>query len=260
MEVHHPHHPSHKKAWKEFLLEFFMLFFAVSLGFLAENLREVYIEKERSHELANMLESDVRDDLKRAKAYVEGRTSTVAQIKELMTSIDKNGIQEHDFRQFELFVKVAIRWVYFEPKTANLDQIINSGSLRYFKKNGLTDSISKYKASLTNLLNREDREKTYYYAYLQPFVLENLDLQSMDPYMISFKVSINEFFNQADSAGLRSSSQKFIVAPKDEFSVNKIKNIFRMYSGILQSSNRAYIGAYITQCESLLATLEKEIK
>ena len=38
MEVHkHPHHVTHKKKWAEYLLEFFMLFLAVFLGFLAEN-------------------------------------------------------------------------------------------------------------------------------------------------------------------------------------------------------------------------------
>ena len=33
MEVHkHPHHVMHKKKWSEYLLEFFMIFFAVFLG------------------------------------------------------------------------------------------------------------------------------------------------------------------------------------------------------------------------------------
>lgn len=33
MEAHHPHQVSHKKKWAEYLLEFFMLFFAVFTGF-----------------------------------------------------------------------------------------------------------------------------------------------------------------------------------------------------------------------------------
>ena len=38
MEVNkHPHHVTHKKKWTEYLLEFFMLFLAVFLGFVAEN-------------------------------------------------------------------------------------------------------------------------------------------------------------------------------------------------------------------------------
>ena len=47
MEVHHPHHPTHKKKWSEYLVEFFMLFTAVTLGFFAENVREHQIEKHR---------------------------------------------------------------------------------------------------------------------------------------------------------------------------------------------------------------------
>jgi hypothetical protein len=33
MEVHHPHHPTHKKKWSEYIIEFVMLFTAVTLGF-----------------------------------------------------------------------------------------------------------------------------------------------------------------------------------------------------------------------------------
>lgn len=40
MEVHHPHHPTHKKKWSEYIIEFVMLFTAVTLGFIAENIRE----------------------------------------------------------------------------------------------------------------------------------------------------------------------------------------------------------------------------
>src|SRR5438552_10597705 len=51
MEVHkHPHHLTHKKKWGEYVLEFFMIFFAITMGFFAENIREhfadVRIEKE----------------------------------------------------------------------------------------------------------------------------------------------------------------------------------------------------------------------
>jgi hypothetical protein len=57
MEVHH--HSHHPKKWKEYITEFLMLFLAVSLGFLAENLREGYVEKERSHELVSSFIKDV---------------------------------------------------------------------------------------------------------------------------------------------------------------------------------------------------------
>src|SRR5215212_12066377 len=56
MEVHkHPHHVTHKKKWGEYLLEFFMLFLAVFLGFLAENLREQTVEHHRENQYAKAL-------------------------------------------------------------------------------------------------------------------------------------------------------------------------------------------------------------
>src|SRR4051812_11507484 len=53
LEVHkHPHHVTHKKNWGEYLLEFFMLFLAVFLGFIAENIRESNIEHKREVDYA----------------------------------------------------------------------------------------------------------------------------------------------------------------------------------------------------------------
>jgi hypothetical protein len=63
MEVHHPNHPIHKKKAKEYLVEFFMLFTAVTLGFFAENVREIYVEKERVHEYVTRLEEDIKSNI-----------------------------------------------------------------------------------------------------------------------------------------------------------------------------------------------------
>ena len=45
MEVHkHPHNVTHPKKWSEYLLEFLMIFLAVTLGFIAENIHEHSLE------------------------------------------------------------------------------------------------------------------------------------------------------------------------------------------------------------------------
>ena len=63
MEVHkHPHHVSHKKKWTEYLLEFFMLFLAVFLGFVTENVRENSVEKERGRQYIESFYQDLRID------------------------------------------------------------------------------------------------------------------------------------------------------------------------------------------------------
>ena len=44
MEVHHHPHVE-KKSFKEYFLEFLMILLAVTMGFIAENIREHYTEK-----------------------------------------------------------------------------------------------------------------------------------------------------------------------------------------------------------------------
>src|SRR5437764_8657377 len=49
MEVHHHPHVE-KKNFKEYFLEFLMIFLAVTMGFVAENLREHFTESKSAHQ------------------------------------------------------------------------------------------------------------------------------------------------------------------------------------------------------------------
>src|SRR4029079_2370042 len=70
MEVHH--HPHHgKKKWAEYFWEFFMLFLAVTLGFLVENQREHFIESQRAKKFAASLISDLHSDTAEMKSNIE---------------------------------------------------------------------------------------------------------------------------------------------------------------------------------------------
>ena len=62
MEVHHPHHLTHKKKWSEYIIEFVMLFAAVTLGFLAENLREHQIMNHRVEQNKIAILKDLQTD------------------------------------------------------------------------------------------------------------------------------------------------------------------------------------------------------
>jgi len=63
MEVNHPHHPTHKKKLSEYIIEFVMLFTAVTLGFFAENIREHLAENEKKNELLKSVSTDLNRDI-----------------------------------------------------------------------------------------------------------------------------------------------------------------------------------------------------
>lgn len=71
MEVHHTHHPMHKKKWSEYILEFVMLFAAVTMGFFAENVREHMAEKEKKRELMKIVALDLHRDIKQLEFHKE---------------------------------------------------------------------------------------------------------------------------------------------------------------------------------------------
>lgn len=62
MEVHHPHHPTQKKKWSEYVLEFVMLFAAVTLGFFAENVREHQVIEHKTHQNLHSIILDLKKD------------------------------------------------------------------------------------------------------------------------------------------------------------------------------------------------------
>src|SRR6476659_11124945 len=62
MEVH-AHAHTERKKWHHYFWEFFMLFLAVTLGFLVENQREHMVEKKRERQYVRSFVVDVRDDI-----------------------------------------------------------------------------------------------------------------------------------------------------------------------------------------------------
>jgi hypothetical protein len=63
MEVHHHPDLHHKrKKFREYLLEFVMIFLAVTMGFLAENIREHVSDKEKEREYINSLIGNLKED------------------------------------------------------------------------------------------------------------------------------------------------------------------------------------------------------
>ncbi len=61
MEVHHHPHVE-KKNFKEYFLEFLMIFLAVTLGFFAENLREHFERKKNAKEYLEAFENELKQN------------------------------------------------------------------------------------------------------------------------------------------------------------------------------------------------------
>ena len=151
MEVHAHSHTaldpdSHRgrKKWTHYLWEFLMLFLAVTLGVFVENKREHYIEAQRVKEFARTLAFDISRDtgnmtyiLNRIHLQVRNTDSLAAYLKSHPL---------HEIRNIDLFALTILdRYPAYRWSRSTLEQIKNSGSLRYFG-DSMVRSISAYDA------------------------------------------------------------------------------------------------------------------
>ena len=178
MEVHHPHHPP--KSLKDYASEFIVIFVALTLGFLVENQREHYIEGLREKELAKSLLKDLAADSVDFKEFQELRIIERKSVNQAIKILENQGLKPTDTTLYYHFIRGVFIWRHPEFRQANLDQIISSGSLRYFKNDTLAKAISDLKMQLKRIEYRQDREKEYFYANIQPWVVNHLNLAHVD--------------------------------------------------------------------------------
>ena len=141
MEVHHPHHPTHKKNWKEYITEFIMLFAAVSLGFLAENVREQYVEKERAHELVSRFKVDLKNNIHFLDSLLKIDQEMEYEMDTALIVL-YNAKQNFDLAFF--FKHVHQSFPRFLSKNDTYEQMKSSGSLRYIKDEKLLSMMIEY--------------------------------------------------------------------------------------------------------------------
>jgi hypothetical protein len=197
MEVHHPHHPAHKKKWGEYFLEFFMLFIAVTLGFFAENKREEMVEGHREHQYIQSLYEDLKKDtgnLNNLIKYDIIQISKIDTATNILTDVVLNDSTIKLLYRVNLKTLGNIRLTLNERTSS---QLKNSGGMRLIENQEISNQISEYWeladvikniALVTEELKLRAREKSYsifYQKYYLDFttgeVSKGVKLMNNDP-------------------------------------------------------------------------------
>ena len=140
MEVHHSHHPTHKKNWKEYITEFLMLFFAVTLGFFAENFREHQIEKNREIQFLENIHYDLEQDLKEIELITAFNVEKQLMNDSLVMEYEIKGY-ETNLPRFYYLLKNAIIRKFFDHSSAGFTQLKNAGGLRLVEDKSIIQKI-----------------------------------------------------------------------------------------------------------------------
>jgi len=143
MEVHHHAHTQRKK-WTHYLWEFLMLFLAVFCGFLAEYQLEHFIEKQRAKDFAFSLHRDLAADTSIFSMNIERLNISSKKIDSLVSLLGNPEKVQDNTALIYYFSAYAFIYPSSTPNESTLQQLLNSGSLRYFKDPLLVDSIKYY--------------------------------------------------------------------------------------------------------------------
>ena len=156
MEVHH--HTHHPKKWKEYITEFLMLFLAVTLGFMAENIREHQIEKHREIKYLNNIHLDLKKNISNIDStivYIDRRQMLADSLFDQI----KNDKVSSDLASYYYFIKnLSFRRMFVNSEDGFI-QLKTSGGLRLIENNEILGKIQDYTNNMINILELQNNNE-----------------------------------------------------------------------------------------------------
>ncbi len=166
MEVHH--HPNvEKKGLKEYILEGLMIFLAVIMGFIAENIREGISENRRAAEFAHSYYEDIKNDTAQLHKLIKFSKHKIAACDSTIASFHLPDSRHNDTIIYSEG-QVVTNVYPFHSSSGSYEQIKSSGSLRFFKQK-IINLMNEYDLQTKSITAREDIDMKFIIEQAIPF-------------------------------------------------------------------------------------------
>ena len=154
MDVHHHHKGPGEKArhFKEYFFEFLMMFLAVTMGFIAENVREHLSDSSKEREYIVSMIKNLAVDTSNLKITIQANRKQIIGI-DTLRSISRNKLSEIKVQDslFEYTTKYLFSISEFKNDDITLSQLRNGGGYRLIRNEGVLDSIEVYETNIQDL-------------------------------------------------------------------------------------------------------------
>ena len=252
MEIHHHSHSSRKK-WTHYFWEFLMLFLAVSLGFYAENTREVILHKKEVKTQLNSMLSDLHSDVNLFDSVTD-RNSYGARMADSLVELLHSDITNTTEIYFAART-VTANLGYYYTHSKSFDQLKSAGLLRYIKDKELLDSIGSYYASFQWLANQIDLLR------LKMDEIHKGNTRLFDSYVFHQMTTHIKIIAISGFNGQRTAISKPLVKPSllsaDIKEINTVSLNYHYYSTTIKFYIRNAI-ALQNRAKGLIETIKKE--
>ena len=254
MEVHHHSH-TERKRWTHYFWEFLMLFLAVFCGFLAENYREHYVEHQRAKQLANNLYKEIYADSIAVQQKIAIRNKKEEECIYFINYVKDSSLSDlssHFYRAYTwAFLQSA--QLLFEPNDGILNQLRNSGELRYFKNSELQSAIGRLSVQIANVRNRNEKEYSFIEMNIRPFTLRHYDFSWYKAFTQDGKFTLLEALNQDGQVQFPGK-----IIDLEKFNRKEAENIASYYLLMLRGTRQTQYLPYVSINHQLLEILRKE--
>jgi len=252
MEVHHHPDVHHKKKkFKEYFLEFLMIFLAVTMGFFAETIREGITEHSRAKEFASSMIKDLEADTVQLHNYHSYFAYAVNKLDTFMNLLAINEPKNIPSGKLYWYGLFGAANGYFVSNDATFQEMKSSGSLRFFEKN-IEKEVEKYDRLYRYLQNLEQMNQGLY-TELRKCRAQFFDFKYLD--------AANNLYQKRKIVSITASVDSFVRTNPPLLSYDKV--LFNQYvelsrSRFLRQFNLAYSDSLINQASILLTDLKKE--
>jgi hypothetical protein len=259
MEVHHHPDLHHKrKKFREYFLEFLMIFLAVTMGFFAESYREYSVEKARAGEYARSLVHDLEKDTAMVRIDTLQMGIISSKIDSLAAFLKGKGIRDLDNRQVFAYTHFDCQYRPYTWSRATLDEIKGSGSLRYFSNDSIIMKISAYDALTKHLdqdFNGDEERKDRVSEKRNRIVDLNYGLEDS---IVFWRMSPDSIMRMVMTKELREKRPALHLLTRD---MNDIKSLLNDYLEIqdqFKGRGRVELPHLIREAAQLITLLKKE--
>jgi hypothetical protein len=179
MEVHHHPQLDHKrKPWKEYLLEGFMIFIAVMMGFIAENIREDITNNEHARQLTLQLVHDLKADTMQLNYIAKAETKIVKYNDTLFTLLQQP-LEKADTRRIQKLLANSHSMWPFHQSGGAMAAIKNELHLKQFSNSDIVSYFALYERTIELLHTDQDINLQYQRTYLDPFLTQHFTPANM---------------------------------------------------------------------------------
>jgi hypothetical protein len=186
MEVHH--HPEvEKKGFKEYILEGLMIFLAVLMGFVAENIREGITDRKRAAEFAQSYYTDIKKDTAEISHALRFGKHKTAAIDSMLKVLHQSESRHADtVLVYKSIVASAV--LPFEPSSGNFEATKASGAVRNFKQK-MINLMNEYDLQARAVIRRDDITQKFITEQMIPASLPRANFEAPFDIMTTGKIN-----------------------------------------------------------------------